>query len=93
MTHHDSLSAAAFAGQQIIYRGVRYSITEEPDLPDLLPDGTGTLLARNRRGDLVTLVVVAKDGRIVRAAALRGPWADVAVVNESRSITGHRPTA
>ncbi len=46
MTHQPtSLSATAFVGQQIIYRGVRTN-TEEPDLPDLLPDGTGTLLAR-----------------------------------------------
>lgn len=77
MTQHSSLSAAAFAGQHIVYRGVHYTITDEPDLPDLSPDGTGILLARNRRGDLVTLAVVADGVRIVRAATARGPWADV----------------
>lgn len=73
MTRHDSPRAAAFAGQQITYRGVQYTIADEPDLPDLL-NGTGILLARNRRGDLVPLAVVADGGRIVRAATLRGPW-------------------
>ena len=77
MTQHSSLSATAFAGQQIIYRGVHYTIIDEPDLPDLLPDGTGILLARNRRGDLVTLAVVAESGRIVRAATPRGPWVNL----------------
>lgn len=62
--------------------GVHYTITAEPDLPDLLPDGTGTLLTRNQRGDFTALAVIAKDGRIVRAATMRGPWDDVAPVNE-----------
>jgi hypothetical protein len=82
MTQNNMLSAAAFVGQQIVCRGVHYTITAEPDLPDLLPDGTGTLLARNQRGDFTALAVIAKDGRIVRAATMRGPWADVAPVNE-----------
>lgn len=71
------LSAARFAGQTIVYRGVRYTIDANDDAPDLLPDGVGMLLAHNRRGDLMALAVVAEGGRIVRAATLRGPWADV----------------
>lgn len=74
------LSAARFAGQIIIYRGVRYTIDEQDDMPDLLPDGTGILLAHNRRGDLMALAVLAKDGRIIRAATKRGPWADVTTI-------------
>ncbi len=77
MKQHISLPAVAFAGQQINYRGVHYTVVDEPGLPDLLPDGTGVVFARNRRGDLVTLAVVAEGGSIVRAATLRGPWVDL----------------
>lgn len=78
----NELSAARFAGQKLIYRGVRYTIDDADDLPELLPDGTGMLLARNRRGDLVILAVLARDGRLERAATLRGPWADVTIVEQ-----------
>lgn len=71
------LSAGRYAGQTILYRGVPYSIDADDDAPDLLADGTGILLAHNRRGDLVALAVETEDGRIVRAATRRGPWADV----------------
>lgn len=77
MNQPHSVSAAVFAGQQIVYRGVHYTIADVADLPDLSADGTGMLMARNRRGDLVTLTVVVLGERIVRAATLRGPWADV----------------
>lgn len=78
----NDLSAARFAGQTLIYRGVRYTIDDADDLPDLLPDGTGMLLARNRRGDLVLLAVLARNGRIERAATLRGPWVEVTIVEQ-----------
>ena len=70
-------SAAQVAGHTVVYRGVRYTIDANDDVPDLLPDGTGMLLAHNRRGDLMALAVLVQDGRITRAATLRGPWADV----------------
>lgn len=70
-------SAARFAGQTVVYRGVRYTIDANDDAPDLSPDGTGMLLAHNRRGDLMALAVLVRDGRIMRAATRRGPWADV----------------
>lgn len=70
-------SAARFAGQTIVYRGVRYTIDANDDAPDLHPDGTGILYAHNRRGDLMALAVLERDGQIVRAATLRGPWTDV----------------
>lgn len=73
-------AAAHFEGQMFEYRGVRYTICETEGVMDLLPDGSGLLLARNRRGDLVTLAVVARAGRIVRAATKRGPWVDVVPV-------------
>lgn len=78
----NELSAARFAGQTLIYRGVRYTIDDADDLPDLLSDGTGMLLARNRRGDLMILAVLARNGQIERAATLRGPWADVTIVEQ-----------
>ncbi|BBX30616.1 MULTISPECIES: hypothetical protein [Mycolicibacterium] len=78
----NAAAAAQFEGQMFEYRGVRYTICETDGVVDLLPDGSGLLLARNRRGDLVTLAVVAHDGRIVRVATKRGPWADVVPVDD-----------
>lgn len=74
------IAAASLAGQVFAYRGVQYTVSDGDDLADLLADGTGLLLVRNRRGDQVVMAVVVREGQIVRAASRRGPWADVQVV-------------
>ena len=68
---------SGFIGTQVIYRGRRYTLTEEPTLVD--PDA-GVVEVVNSRGLSNTLFVAIQRDRIVRAATLHEPWAAVETV-------------
>lgn len=63
------------AGTVVHYRGRRYVLAEEPEMVD---EDAGCVAVVNSRGHEGWLfVAVDNNGRIVRAATLHEPWADV----------------
>lgn len=74
-------STPVLAGTTVIYRGRRYTITEEPELINK----AGCAWVVNSRGHENVIFIAVDDGRIVRAATRHEPWADV--TTESASDT------
>lgn len=65
---------SGYIGTEVVYRGRRYTLTEEPTLVDA---DAGVVGVVNSRGGTNTLFIAIEHGRIVRAATLHEPWAAV----------------
>lgn len=63
------------SNEVITYRNRSYTIDETSIIEGT---GEGFAFARNSRNEFVMLLVIVREGQIVRAAIRREPWEDVA---------------